>query len=89
MFLKSVFTTFGTELTGVKKEIDKFMAEFTIDEQIEEVKREIAMRERVYPRWIQDGKMKQAAADRQIAAMKSVLETLQAEKERRGLPLFR
>jgi hypothetical protein len=50
----------------------------TIDEQITCVKREIAMRERVYPRYVaQGGKMTQRKADHEIAAMKAVLETLE------------
>ena len=53
-------------------------------EQIACVTREIGMRRRVYPRWIQAGRMKQDEADREIARMEAVLATLQglAEKER-------
>ena len=48
----------------------------TLEQQIACVKREIGMRQRVYPRWVESGKMKQDAADREIAAMKAVHETL-------------
>lgn len=51
-----------------------------INAQIKEVEREIAMRERVYPRWVESGKMTQAAAARQIENMKAVLSTLTASK---------
>jgi hypothetical protein len=44
--------------------------------QLAEVEREVALRRRVYPRWVADGRMKQAAADRQIATMEAVAETL-------------
>lgn len=44
--------------------------------QIKEVEREIAQRERVYPRWVADGRMPQATANRQIATMRAVLATL-------------
>lgn len=37
------------------------------------LKREVAMRERNYPRWVDNGKMKQHDADREIAVMKAVL----------------
>lgn len=47
-------------------------------EQIACVRREIAMRERVYPRWVQDRRMAQATADREIACMRAVLATLEA-----------
>lgn len=48
----------------------------TIADQIAAVTREIGMRNRVYPRWVQDGKMSQAKADYEIKAMEAVLETL-------------
>jgi hypothetical protein len=46
-------------------------------DQINEVKREIAIRQRVYPRWVADGKLTQAKADRQIEVMQAVLATLE------------
>ena len=46
------------------------------DAQIACVRREIAMRERVYPKWVAAGKMKLDMADREIATMKAVLETV-------------
>ncbi len=45
-------------------------------DQIAAVQREIGMRRTVYPRRVQSGQMKQAAADREIAAMEAVLDTL-------------
>jgi hypothetical protein len=47
-----------------------------LDAQVREVEREIALRRRVYPRWIESGRLTQSAADRQIAVMQAVLETL-------------
>jgi hypothetical protein len=48
-----------------------------LSEQIAAVKREIALRERVYPRFIADGKMPAAKAGRELSAMRAVLETLE------------
>lgn len=48
-----------------------------LPEQIAEIKREIGLRQRVYPRWIESGKLKRAAADHQMAAISSVLATLE------------
>ena len=48
----------------------------TIEEQIKCVKREIAMRERVYPREVRYEKMSQETADKEIASMRAVLKTL-------------
>ena len=48
----------------------------TLDDQIAAVKREIAMRERVYSRQVFNRKMTQKTADRELALMRAVLETL-------------
>lgn len=53
----------------------------SMTEQIKCVKREISMRERVYPRFIKSGKMTQEEAEREIAAMKAVLDTLNEKSE--------
>ena len=52
----------------------------TLDEQIAEVKRECAMRERVYGNWVVSGKMKLADSQRQIRRMAAVLATLERIK---------
>ncbi len=49
----------------------------TLDDQIRCVKREIAMRRVVYPKWITQGKIDQAKADREIEVMEAVLKTLE------------
>ena len=50
---------------------------FSIEEQIACVKREVALRERLYPRWVAMQKMTQAKADTELAAMKAALATLE------------
>jgi len=50
----------------------------TLTEQIKGVRREIDYRKRLYPRWVQDGKMTQQEANYQIELMEYVLNTLQA-----------
>lgn len=52
----------------------------TIDDQIACVEREIRMRERVYPRWVGQGKMTQAKADHETAVMREALVTLRKVK---------
>lgn len=47
-----------------------------IREQIKCVEREIAMRERVYPRLVISGKMTEGQKDKEIATMKAVYNTL-------------
>lgn len=48
----------------------------TLQDQIAEIEREVVLRERVYPRWIASGKLPQHKADRQLAVMTAVLQTL-------------
>ncbi|MDP3417899.1 hypothetical protein [Falsiroseomonas sp.] len=51
-----------------------------LSDQIAAVQREIAMRQRVYPRWVAAGKMTQAKAEAETRGMQAVLDTLnQAE----------
>jgi len=52
-----------------------------LDLQIACVEREIRMREQVYPRWIDQKKLRQATADRELAQMRAVLATLQSLKK--------
>lgn len=47
-----------------------------INIQIKCVERELGMRERVYPRWVQAKKMTQEKADEEIKTMREVLKTL-------------
>jgi hypothetical protein len=52
----------------------------TIDEVIASVVREIAMRERVYAKWIDTGRMTKAKADHEIACMKKARDLLMQMK---------
>lgn len=49
----------------------------SIQEQIAEVKREIAMRERLYPQWVDKGTLDAKGATQKLEAMRAVLSTLQ------------
>lgn len=63
----------------------------TLDEQIAEVSRECAMRERVYATWVLKGKMKLEDSQRQIRRMRAVLATLEklrAEERAKQPELF-
>lgn len=57
------------------------MSGIPIGDQIECVKREIAMRERVYPTWVDRRRMSKEQADRELGRMRAVLATLQRIKE--------
>lgn len=50
----------------------------TLTEQIKAVRREIDYRKRLYPKWVEDGKLEQKEADYQIEVMEQVLSTLNA-----------
>lgn len=45
-------------------------------EQIACVERELHLRRNVYPRWVKQGKLTQAAADTELRRMQGVLDTL-------------
>jgi hypothetical protein len=45
---------------------------FTAAEKLACVNREITMRRRVYPRWVESGKMSQAKADTEIGIMVAI-----------------
>lgn len=62
------------------------MTRVPITEQIKCVERELRMRRGVYPKWVAAGRLSQARADDEIAAMQAVLETLrEAERGERLL----
>lgn len=48
----------------------------TLEQQERELRREIAMRERVYPKWISGGTLQQEKALLQLAYLKAALETI-------------
>ncbi len=50
--------------------------EITIAEQIAEIEREMAIRDRVYARWVDKGKITKKAADLQQARMRAARDTL-------------
>jgi hypothetical protein len=57
-------------------------ADYTLDEQIEELERELKLRERVYPRWITKypPKLTPAAAERQLGRLRAAIESLRRLK---------
>lgn len=55
-----------------------------IADQLSELRREMKQRDRVYPRWIADGRLQQADADLRRARLQAAIETLEglAAKDR-------
>lgn len=56
----------------------------TFDEQLDELDREIAMRERLYPRWVADDRLKVQDARQRLARLKAARETVRALKQYRS-----
>ena len=50
--------------------------DITLDQMIACVEREIGMRERVYPRWVEQKKLLQTTADQELARMRAVRDFL-------------
>jgi hypothetical protein len=49
----------------------------TLAQQLACATRELAMRQKVYPKWVADGRMAQDKATHEIAAMEAIVATLQ------------
>ena len=54
---------------------------YMIDAQISCVQRELAMRKKVYPKWVMNGRMKAEEADYEINCMQAVHNTLSGLRE--------
>lgn len=55
-----------------------------LTQQIAAAERELAMRLRVYPRWVAAKKMTQQKADHEIEAMRAIVATLRACQQEHG-----
>ena len=49
----------------------------TLEDQIKEVQRELAQRERLYPGWVLQQKLTEGQAAYRLAALRAVLQTLE------------
>ncbi len=58
--------------------------EFSLEELIEEAERELKMREKVYPRWIQYGKINEKTAERRLNRQKGIVNILKKLKDKQG-----
>lgn len=52
----------------------------TTEDKIRELKRELAMRARVYPHFVTSGALKQKTADRQIEVLQAILDDYEGKK---------
>ena len=68
----------GDRYTGIR-EGDGWRL-ISLDDQIKCIEREIALRRRVYPRRVAEGRMKLDEAEREVSAMRAVLMTLEGRK---------
>ena len=60
--------------------IDKhFTQQITLEEMHDEIKRELATRKNVYPRWIENGKIKKETSDFRVLVLEAVKIFLQNE----------
>ena len=61
----------------------------TLAEQIDETRRELALRRQCYPSWIKAGTLDPGDAKYQLACMDAILQTLvELDHQQRQLPLF-
>jgi hypothetical protein len=59
-----------------------------LEVQLACAKRELRLRRRSYAKWVPEGKMTEAQAAHELAAMQAIVRTLQDLLERQQLPLF-
>jgi hypothetical protein len=65
------------------------MRMITLEEQIAEARRELALRRKCYPQWVKSGKLDMATAHYQLQAMEAIVKTLmRLDAEQRQLSLF-
>jgi hypothetical protein len=61
----------------------------TLTEQLAEARRELALRRKLYPGWVEQGRLTHEAAYHQLACMAAIVETLRTrEGETRQGSLF-
>jgi len=61
----------------------------TLDEQITEARRELALRRQLYPHWVKRGKLDMSTAHYQLQAMEAILKSLERlAVEEQQLSLF-
>jgi len=61
----------------------------TLTEQLAEARRELALRRKCYPQWVQSGKLDVGEAHDQLQAMEAIVQTLQKlDIAQRQLSLF-
>jgi hypothetical protein len=67
----------------------KFRQQITLEEMNDEIIRELSVRKRVYPRWIQDGKIKKETADFRCLVFEAIMfklyEEIKATSPQKGL----
>ena len=53
----------------------------TFDQQLAELERELGVRKNIYPRWVQEGKLKQQQADHRIHVLEDIKEVVRAARQ--------
>jgi hypothetical protein len=61
------------------------VSQISIEEQVQCAERELEKRMKFYPKWVSEGRMNQLKADREIAGMEAIIESLKQVKEPRLL----
>lgn len=55
--------------------------DYTLDQQLAEIDREITMRKRMYPTWVDRGTLRPEAAERQLGALEAARETVRKTRQ--------
>lgn len=62
------------------------MADYTAREKLRAIRRELAMRNKVYPKWVSAGRMKQSTADYELAVLQAIHNDYQMLADKEAAP---
>lgn len=63
-------------------------AAVSLEDQIEELKRELAKRREVYPRWVEQGKLSFPLSEHRIKCLAAAIETLEQQHAKQNPKLL-
>ena len=59
--------------------------EYTTEDKLSEIRREIGMRMTLYPRWLKDKKISQQKADKQIGILRAIARDYEEQAKKAGI----
>lgn len=67
-------------IVGSRRQVTERLFSFTREDKLAAVERELTLRRRVYPRWIEKGRMSGAKAAHEIAVLEAIRDDYEAKR---------